>query len=1415
MLDEHDIRIYYLKHLLREPFTPEITTATNLTITELEIFLKQSSEYKTMNNIFSYDYHFDNDTNVYTVSNLTADYSKGFNITNGNVGIESSYVFDKAKRTTLKDMETDKSYKAFDFTNLHFSVSNIILGVTDNVQTLYMNECKFTDTFKLGDLDVVVEKYPLHTYSSCFMQKMTIYSVDDKELSFSHSINEGVDFNSHTLPINNIVYNFSYVKGTEVSLTNVYSFEGETEYVGYDINDGIIQNRFKLNLIGDSLFTLYIISCSTLNSKNIDSIEYLKNIKIHPDDTIIDNHRIAWNKKWNTQIQITNKETVTATFIPKINYLIKSALFNVYSDIYSTDYIYHIPILILLKPNLAKNALNYLIKNENHKNSLFKSALLSIHTWNYFRTSRDKHWLQIIGFPTMQSVADDISEFLNDNSINKSIAINPVSTTNNALTNHMLSLALTYTNQAIYELDYLYIAKYKSLSDSLSLQYFSDNKIIQPVDTKIIIKLGERNDLFHYEFYDSQNTFMGYQFGGDSGYKMSLLNNTVYEFTADESLANHPFKFIDHINGITHLSTSNVSINSMDLKGYAFHSGSNLYSTFRENFNHTYGNNAFTTHTLDNVIIPYDEYTFDQLNVAEPYLIFNSYYNNDKFQRSGNFLDIVNDNVNYYTQFTAFNEYNSLLEGGLNGLLSQYEPKYVSKRSQMNLFYNKFLTTVDEHDPWNNNNNSLMTLFVIISCLFELTPQGETTQDRIMYKPYGLQYIKKNVLPDPFKQMSITNVGADNKLCTINNVLYVDTPFNAFVEGVRYNMEFDELNNTLTIEPDFTNIFPLGIPGNVNYKVLMEPMTTVEVNGELEPFHYSMTQVKNNVSVSTSNIVIPYTPISETTQSTTIVKMEQFYNKVLYLYMDNNGNESMTHTDYSVLQTKPTINPTIKGTFSFVSDNSLQMDMVYNSQDKTYYNLFDNVSINVFYDKNIIDSNITYDGGLDVVNYGFVHSASNYIAESRFTVELTNDISYVSANHSMGSITFPLKQSSLENISQANRPVTGTVTSRNITKSIIITNPEMFPPSMITVSNLPTDFVYFPTIFQSAYVPSTTSYFPINHLVSTNGNIVKEEDTSINLVDKHIYDIIGNSIYEIRDNTDNTIVEYFQPGGITIINDFITSESISVKEVFTTTSSTIILDTLNVAYGIGYNESFNLGMGNGVSITTFESCDLINALGTIKSIVLNDKATLIVLENNKVYGVGESIMFHYLSESLDVELMVLETPTELTRITRFIEERNYTIMRIDSGFTHFKFLLKSADDMLEWWGVGRNMYNSMGVGKHINYDFDVKYMTRLHQIERLIHHKNYDENYTGSRITDPNKYHLIRSKGIPSMFTAILDTFKRDVFVIGTLDGGLNIYSDWTKVYRESMFQSTNPQYYVLNENGLVVGGTDNEMVYL
>jgi hypothetical protein len=65
------------------------------------------------------------------------------------------------------------------------------------------------------------------------------------------------------------------------------------------------------------------------------------------------------------------------------------------------------------------------------------------------------------------------------------------------------------------------------------------------------------------------------------------------------------------------------------------------------------------------------------------------------------------------------------------------------------------------------------------------------------------------------------------------------------------------------------------------------------------------------------------------------------------------------------------------------------------------------------------------------------------------------------------------------------------------------------------------------------------------------------------------------------------------------------------------------------------------------------------------------------------------------------------------------------------------------------------------------------------------------------------------------MFTAILDTFKRDVFVIGTLDGGLNIYSDWTKVYRESMFQSTNPQYYVLNENGLVVGGTDNEMVYL
>ena len=1440
MLQDNDIRIIYLKYLLREPLEQEITNSqTFQTKSDLESFLKESFEYKSLNNLFSYDYNFDNESNIYTISNFAADYEKGIIISNGSIGIESSYEHNISKNTTLKT--NGKEYVAFDFTNILFNdgSNDDELVVSNHSQTLDMNNCKFMDSLTLGDdITTTVEKFPLHTYNGCFLQKVSLVSPMDKDLSMVHSFNEKLEFTTYTLPMHDdTVGHFSQLKGKDITLTNMYSFNGDSKYIAYTTSNKIVKNTFTIHLKSNIEYNIYILSYTTLNSNNVDTNQYLLNIKIHPNETIINNHMIAWNKKWNTTITIDKKESLRQQdiLIDKVSYIIKSTLFNIFSDVFVYDYVFHLPILILLKPILARQALTYMIQGYNENTSLINSSLLSVHIWNYFRTSRDKQWLQTVGFPTMLLIADKIHDFITDNSITYVESITKMSVTNNALTNHIFSLALTYTNQAIYELDFLYIEKYRTVADSLSLQYFNDEKVIQPSETRILIKLGEKNKLFHYEFYDGHSNNLGYQFGGEGGYKMSLLTNTDYEFTAHESLANHPIKFVNHINESFHLSTSNITLNSDDLKGYSFFSESNFYSTFRENFNHSYGENAFTLHSLTNVIVPFDGYNFNNLHYAEPYIMFNSYYNNNKFNQKDNFLDIVNDNISYYTNYTSNNNYNSLLEGGLNGLLSQYEPRYVNKRSQMNHFYHKMLTTVDDEDPWNNTQNSIMTLFIIITCLFELTPQGETTQDRIMTKPYGLQYVKRNVLPDPFKQMSITNVGFDSKTCSIKNMLYVDTPFNMSVEGIRFDITFNELNNVLTIEPDFTNLFPSGLPDNVSYKILIDSMVTIDVNGEIEPFYLTMPQVKTDVYASSSNIVIPYTPITTTTEATENVKLDQFYNQILYIYLNNNGNESMTYTEYGVLQTKPTNNPTIYGTFSFDSDNLLKMDMVFNSQDGTYYSIFDNLSININYEGTIFDENIVYDGGIGISDYGFNVTTSNYTLESRYNIELTNSTSYVSANHSLGTITFPLSSGSMANLGQVENPIFGTITSQNVEKDIVITNPEIFPPVLFTVSNLPTDFVYYPTIFQSAYIPSDVSYYPINTLVSTNGSQIDEEvDINNILTDKHIYDIVGNSIFELRNNVDNTIVEYygigFNSNNILLIDgadeitsltkcqyleDFMTSQGSTVKEIVSTTVSTIVIDSLDRVYGIGYNESYNLGTGNNISTNTLQSCDLINSLGGIKQIVLNDKATFILLNDDRVFGLGESLMFHYLTESLNTDLMILETPTELTRINNFITTKNYTIDRIDTGYEHIKFLVKNSTNDTEWWGVGRNMYNSMGVGKHIDYDFDVKYMTRLHQIERFIHSTNYDENYLGSKLSDPSKYHLIRSKGIPSKFTAILDKTKRDVYVIGTLDDGSTIYSDWTKIYTKTSFETIEPQYYTLNSNGLVVGGSSMSMMYL
>nr|QOI90439.1 hypothetical protein HWQ62_00303 [Pyramimonas orientalis virus] len=1452
MLETHNIRISYLKHLLREPSELEILNVQSSfnTIEELEKLILDSQEYKTTHDLFSYDYQFDNDNNIYTISNFTAEYNKGFSLTNGVVGMETNTHYNKSTNVYVKD--ANNTYDAFAFNDVSFTFSNNeVLTSLNHTQTLHMNDCKFIDILTLDNrLNVTVEKYPLHTYQSCFLQKITLSSTNEENVTMYHNFEEALEFNTYTIPLNNIFENFSQLKGEEVTLTNVYSFqEHNVEYQGYTVGDKVIKNKFTLKVMANIPYVLYIISCSTINSHGVNINEYLQNIRLHTYGEVIGNHTIAWNKKWNTKLNITNKETLSHNdvLVPRMNFLIKNALFNIYSNVHSTDYMFHVPILILLKPTLAKVALNHLIKTNDSNLStfsgsgVFKSSLLSIHVWNYFRTSKDKHWLQNTGFPAMQKIADFIADFLTDNSVKFTTALNKDSQNNNVLTNYMASMALQYTNQAIYELNYLYIDKYKLLADSLIIQYITQDVQVPVSDTNLSIRLGEKDDLFHYDFYDSQNNNLGYQFGGDSGHKLSLLSNTVYDFTVDESLVNHPIKFVSS-NNIDILISSNISINSDKLKGYAFFSECNFHSTFKEHFNHTYGTNAFISHSLDNVVLPYDNYNFEMMEYAEPLLMFNSYYNN-KLSKLPNFMDTIKDNISYYSNYSSNNNHNTILEAGLHGLVSQYESRYVNKRSHINLFYNKLLPTIDTNEPWSDGVFSLMTLFVIVTCLFELTPQGETTKDRIMTKSYGMKYTTRNVLPDPFKQMTITNTGTNDRLCTINNSVYVDAPFNASIEGIRYSILLDDSAHTMTINPDFGMIFPTGLPSDTEYKLLMDtfvPTTSNEVDGIVEQTYRTLEDVRTNPMASSSNIVISYTPLINTIESTEPVLIDEFHNKIVYLYVNSGGAEKLTHTEYKLLTdtTTQSTNPTVSATLSFESSDVLHMDMVFNSQDQTYYDIFSNLAINISYDNFVIDPNITY-------TFAGTHSMSNHIDESRVSIQITTATPIASTNYDVGRLTFLLNENNMKNISQTMVPISGTVLSSK-EKNIVITNGHIFPPLVHTIDNMPVDFVFPPTMMSDAYIPSDQSYFPITDVTISSGFALDSQgeiNTFLQQSDKHIYDIVGNTgniIFTTRNNTNNTQKEYYgignnsnnvlmltnvglneaiTPTRCQLLEDYMTSKAAQVKEMVKTNSFVMILDSQNNVHGVGYNESYNIGNGTNVNTNTLSESTLINNLsGTITHIVVNDKATLIVTDSTMVYGLGESLMFNYLVEIVDPPMdtpLVLETPTVITSINTFLQSNNYTIVRVDSGLQHFKFLLMNNNGDTEWWGVGNNQYNSMGVGAYIDYDFNIKYMTRLHQIERFIHAKEYDASYTGPKASSPTNYHLMRSKGSSTSFTSIVDVATKDVYVIGTMDAGGTIYDDWTKPFASASLESLNHQYYTQTEDGVVIGGSDLPITYL
>ena len=1450
MLNKADIQILYLKHLHRFPTDQEIAGATDL----LEDSLKNTNEYKNLHNLPIFDYSFNNSNNTFTISNIS-DYKYGCSLTNGSIGIETSSSHNVVTKAFMKSDHIE--YIIPDFTNIDILHNNSNLDISNHSQTLDMNNCKFVDQFTLNsNIDISIEKFPLHNHPSCFLQKVTVTSTQIYNLSFHHLFDRKDESNSFML---SSMY-FSSIRDATIIMTNMYAFQQpDFAFKGFQSYN----NRFDISILADIPFVFYIITTASFSKSN--NIDNLLQTQLYSFDEIIEHHTTKWNNTWS-QINITNKSNINQNDknIDKINFTIINALFNVFSDIYATDHLYHLPILILLKPNLAKYVLDFIIQNDTPANIitndgfvLYKKALLCIHTWNIFRVTKDKNWLQNTGFPLMQKNIKLLFEVFHDD--NKSFrnvyALNKFKQTNNTLTNYMISLAIEYTNQALYELNYVPIASYFTFLNHIkNISVFNNNSLVTLNDTDVRIKLGSNNNLYHYDFYDSSNNYIGYNFGGSSGYKLSLLPDTVYNFSVDESTFDFPILFtaINNSNEILnynqneYLFQSVFTDNSSNLKGYSMFT-SNMHSIFKEHFNHNMGENAFISQSINDIIIPYSNYSFESLQFVEPYVMFNSYYNDNLLSNhnKSSLSHIIKDNLTFYAS-SSNNKFNTLFEGGLQGFVSQYESKYTNKRTCINLFYNKILSVLDFSEPWNyaNSEIGLILIFVIITCIFELEPRGETNQNRFMLEQYGLGHTNRNVLPDPWKKISILNTGVENRTSVVNNVLYTDHPFDERIEGTRFTPILNELDNTITLHTNIEDIFPSS--NNLQYSILLQN------NDDLN--EYNMNQIKTHLSrVDNSNFVTDsFIPLQ--TDQSDVYTVPEFYERIVNVYSSNNGVEKLFSKTIPVLfdnTSTDLINPTVYATMSFESSNQMNVNMNFNSFDKTLYNTFSNLDINIFYNPNIVTSNVSFISDE-------THTFTNY--HSNLNITITPDSPVASANYDIGTLSFELNPNIMFNMTASMPlPFHGTVSSFK-QKSIYITNPEVFPPIVFKVLSQPsTNFVSKSYSLQSNVTMNSN---PIQNISILQNNRLEPYDISDILTsDTYLYDVrdcIDHAFFTLCNMTTSSL-EYYAIGNnsnnmlmmTSLANEdelptltrceqfenFLVTNNLTNYKLFTTNTFNLLLTDTNIVYGMGYNESYNLGIDNSVSwdafyvlimnsmgiygdpvndnIPTFELSTNINRLieqrleagSDLSHICLNNTATFMCFNSNILYGLGEMDLFSYCDVITDDgSSNLLKNPKLLPRINNFFDSNNhYLIKNIESGSEHLKFLLYNSNTYKdEWWGIGKNTHNCLGVNPLVDSDFDVKHMKRLHLIESLIHGQKYDANYTGDTITNNKLYHFISGNGSPNAFTAIMDTMTYDTYYIGVSSNNNNVHN-WTKINAFDI-SSNIPNFAITFSNNIMLG---------
>lgn len=437
-------------------------------------------------------------------------------------------------------------------------------------QTLNMLNAVHTSSFSITDnlsqrlLHVESDLYVPRHLPFCVMQSLRITPDQDlDELVFFHEvyakenlinveynnnkIYDEEDFGVNVLSGKGLIRN----EGDLIACACGYLIEHDVENMGFNVyrsNLNKCYNKFKLkSLIANATVKVHIISTIMTSFDFENPSEEVKRIvlsilktKSNNENTatrIRTQHTNLWSELWTTDISVIPKAGISENELAEITTIkrgIRYSLYNIYSSIreninievnpynlsmididgsilYDGD-LWLIPLLILIKPTIAKTMIEYRYKfidvarqlaagygykgskfpymNETigYKNALywdtsgpmsvFNTALISINVWNVYRVLKDRDWLQSKGYTILKENADFLVSRIdrdNDNTyhLRDVIGLGGLKSADfNTFTNNMVRLALRSAIEASYELTYPPQCSWLEYYYNLSLSYF-------------------------------------------------------------------------------------------------------------------------------------------------------------------------------------------------------------------------------------------------------------------------------------------------------------------------------------------------------------------------------------------------------------------------------------------------------------------------------------------------------------------------------------------------------------------------------------------------------------------------------------------------------------------------------------------------------------------------------------------------------------------------------------------------------------------------------------------------------------------------------------------------------------------------------------------------------------------------------